>query len=181
MATENRIQIGVATLGEHVRTLDEASFRQLFDTHVDAVYRYCVRRASVPDAEDALVEVFATLWRRRASVRIDNELAWLYGTARKILANQRRSLARRMRLRERLELEPVTVGWDPVQPADRVLEALHRIPKKDREVIRLALWEDLDPPEIGQVLGCSAEAASMRLNRAYTRLSRLLAAQEAAR
>lgn len=171
----------MATLAEPQRTLSEADFRRLFDTHVDAVYRYCVRRAPLPDAEDAVNEVFTVLWRRRKSLDVENELAWLYGTARKVLANQRRSILRRIRLREKMELQPVTVGWHPAQLADRVLDALHRIPEKDREVIRLALWEDLDPSEIGRVLGCSGNAASMRLSRAYARLSRMLATQEATR
>ena len=45
----------------------------------------------------------------------------------------------------------------------RVLEAL---PKKTRELLKMAYWEDLSPNEIGQMLGISAATIRVRLLRA---------------
>lgn len=156
---------------------DEATFRRLFEQHLDAVHRYCRRRARADDADDAVAEVFLILWRRRGEGGSSADLPWLYATARRVLANQRRSLVRRMRLTDRLAREPVTVGRQQ-EPDDDIRDALTRLTERDREVIRLSLWEDLAPAEIGQVLGCSAKAASMRLHRALERLSQQLSTQE---
>lgn len=159
---------------------EEAAFRRLFDQHLDAVHRYCRRRARPDDADDAVAEVFLILWRRRREVGSSADLPWLYATARRVLANQRRSLVRRMRLTDRLAREPVTVGRTE-EGDDYVRDAITRLGERDREVIRLSLWEELTPAEIGQVLGCSSKAASMRLSRALDRLSQRLPTQETTR
>ena len=51
-----------------------------------------------------------------------------------------------------------------------VLSALAGLRPDDREVLRLAAWEGLDPREMGLVLGCSPNAAAIRLHRARRRL-----------
>ncbi len=155
----------------------EADFRKSFEAHVDAVNRYCRRRARPDDAADAVSEVFLILWRRWPELGSSVNLPWLYGTARKVLANQRRSIRRRLRLTEKLFQQPITVGHESVA-GEEVLKALDRLSVSDREVIRLSLWEDLSPTEIGQVVGCSPNAASMRLHRALDRLSQRLSSQE---
>jgi len=43
---------------------NEAKFRRIFDAHVSVVHRYCLRRLSVADANDAVSEVFLVAWRR---------------------------------------------------------------------------------------------------------------------
>ena len=59
--------------------------------------------------------------------------AWLYATARRVLANQARASARRGRLRDKLSAQPVTVlaVEDPL--ADRVHDALAALGNRDRE------------------------------------------------
>jgi RNA polymerase sigma-70 factor (ECF subfamily) len=181
--TPQHVAHEVATMDEMravVHGDDEAAFRRLFEQHLDAVHRYCRRRARPDDADDAVAEVFLIVWRRRHEVGSSADLPWLYATARRVLANQRRSLVRRMRLTDRLAREPVTVGRQQ-EPDDDIRDALTRLTERDREVIRLSLWEDLAPAEIGQVLGCSAKAASMRLSRALDRLSQRLSPQEISR
>jgi RNA polymerase sigma-70 factor (ECF subfamily) len=44
----------------------------------------------------------------------------------------------------------------------------------DREVLTLAAWEGLDAGEIATVMGCSRNAARIRLHRARRRLAREL-------
>ena len=50
--------------------------------------------------------------------------------------------------------------------------------ERDREVLRLATWEELEPREIAEVLGLSAPAVRKRLSRARARL-RAVAGHEA--
>ena len=96
---------------------------------------------------------------------------WLYATARRVIANQRRSSRRRVALHERLALEAASAPQEP--PPDReealVHEALRRLGPRDREVLLLAEWEGLSPAQIATVLGCLAVTARGRLHRARRR------------
>jgi RNA polymerase sigma-70 factor (ECF subfamily) len=149
-------------------------FEALFATCGSDIVAYCGWRADSPsDAQDAVAEVFLTAWRRfdvvpeGVAARV-----WLYATARRVIANQRRSLRRRRALQERLALEAMTVPPEPSAP-DRektlVHEALRRLRPNDREVLLLAEWEDLSPSEIAAVLGCLTVTARGRLHRALRR------------
>jgi RNA polymerase sigma factor (sigma-70 family) len=96
----------------------------------------------------------------------------LYATARRVIANQRRSSRRRLALYERLALQAATAVQEP-SPTGReealVHEALRRLGPRDREVLLLAEWEGLAPAEIAAVMGCLAITARSRLHRARRR------------
>ena len=50
------------------------------------------------------------------------------------------------------------------------MEAISRLPERDREVLYLVAWEQLSPAEAAVVLGVSPDAARTRLHRARKRL-----------
>lgn len=83
---------------------DEAAlFSDMFEEHFDDLWRFARRRCnSSSDADDIVAETFAVAWRRRADVPVDATRLWLFGVARHVLNNQRRSSVRRDRLRLRL-------------------------------------------------------------------------------
>ncbi len=147
----------------------EDVFRGLYAEHYGAVYAYCVRRLGSDDAADATAEVFTVAWRRIWRVPSDaGALPWLYGVARNIVANHRRSRRRRERLEARLAGHP-TAAWTELQGGlDGVLASLR---DDDREILMLAAWEGLGSEDLGRALGCSAGTASVRLHRARNRLS----------
>jgi DNA-directed RNA polymerase specialized sigma24 family protein len=96
----------------------------------------------------------------------------LYATARRVVANQRRSRRRRVALYQRLALDAAVVVQPPPSPTLQetlVYEALGRLGPRDREVLLLAEWEDLSPAQIAAVLGCLAITARGRLHRARRR------------
>ena len=155
-------------------------FDQLFDDHYRAVYRYCVRRVGITDAEDATADVFAVAWRRLDEMPEDaSTRAWLYGVAYRVVGNQYRTRLRNLRLVARIG--SMTAG-DPGHPepeADREVEALHRalssLSQDDRELIRLSSWEGLTRGEIAVVLGIHENAVDQRLHRARARLKSRMA------
>lgn len=108
------------------------------------------------------------------------ELPWLYGVARRLMANQRRGNMRRLRLFDRLVGERPPPREAPT-PSSEILEALERLRPADREVLRLAAWEELNAAEIAVVLGCTANAAALRLSRARRRLRDELTEMDAIR
>jgi len=80
--------------------------------------------------------------------------------------------ARGRRRRERLAARAAGDAPGASSEADPagVLAALAGLRPGDREVLRLAAWEGLDPQAMGLVLGCSPNAAAIRLHRARRRL-----------
>jgi RNA polymerase sigma factor (sigma-70 family) len=149
-------------------------FDTLFASYGSDVVAYCSWRAgSASDAQDAVADVFLTAWRRLDDLpEGDAARVWLYATARRVIANQRRSSRRRVALTERLAREVVSARQEP-PAADReetlVHEALRRLGPRDREVLLLAEWEGLSPAQIAAVLGCLTVTARGRLHRARRR------------
>jgi RNA polymerase sigma-70 factor (ECF subfamily) len=153
----------------------EEKLRRLYTLHGRAVLAYALRRTSSPeDAADVVAETFLVAWRRLDSVPSGDALPWLYGVARRVLANQRRAAHRRVRLAERLcqELPAAIQAVDPpVTTTGPVMAALRKLSADDQEVLLLAAWEQLEPNEIAEVLGVSRIAARSRLHRARRRLA----------
>ena len=126
-----------------------ARFDALFATYNRDVVAYCGWRAASPaDAQDAESEVFLTAWRRLDDVPADDAArVWLYATARRAIANQRRASRRRTALCERLALDATpTAAPAPGSEPVLVREALQALSAVDREVLLLSEWESLSPP-----------------------------------
>ena len=150
----------------------------LFAAHFEAVRAYCLRRLPVGDANDAVAEVFMTVWRKIDDVPPEPATRpWLYGIARNKVAHARRGFSRRVRLGQRVgALAPATTdGPETVVLSqaenDSLIEALEGLKAADREVLMLRAWEELTAPEIARTLGISVAAAEKRITRATNRLA----------
>jgi RNA polymerase sigma factor (sigma-70 family) len=153
---------------------DRRRFDALFDAHrLDIASYRSWRTASRTDAEDAVAEVFLVAWRRIESVPAgDAARAWLYATARRVMANQRRSRRRRAALEDRLVQERLVdaSGTATVTREEAaVRDVLARLGDRDREILLLVEWEGLRPAELAAVLGCREVTARGRLHRARRR------------
>jgi DNA-directed RNA polymerase specialized sigma24 family protein len=136
-------------------------FDALFAAYRADVVGYCGwRAASTNDAQDATAEVFLTAWRRLDGVpEGDAARIWLYATARRVLANQRRSSRRRAALRKRLALEAESSPREP-SPHDREEALVHEA---------LGRLRTRSPAEIAGVLGRLTVTARGKLHRARRR------------
>jgi RNA polymerase sigma-70 factor (ECF subfamily) len=143
-----------------------------FDRHYRDVALYCRRRCPTPeDAEEAATEVFAVAWRRIGDLpEAPEDRLWLFGVARRVVANQARGRRRAERLEQRLRSErpPAHVAAPEVGAVGRALGALS---DGDRELLMLACWDDLRPAEIAKVLNQPAPVVSTRLWRARRRFA----------
>ena len=154
-------------------TADRAAFAALFEAHFDALLAYARRRTDqLSDAEDVAADSFTVVWRRWADLPRDpsNHLPWLYGIARRVVANQRRGSARRIRLWERLNALRLGPGISGSARLSSALEALARLRDDDQEILRLVAWEDLSHAEVAVALGITTNAAAIRVHRARRRL-----------
>ena len=158
-------------------TKTEAQFAALYNAHLAAIVNYAARRTSDPDAVDVVAETFAIAWLRLDELPVDNALPWLYGVARRVLANQRRGNLRRHSLHTKLCAEWLPRTSEIVERPEHapLFTALESLADDDREILLLAGVEELRPIEIATVLNVSAEVVRNRLSRARTRLRTALA------
>jgi RNA polymerase sigma factor (sigma-70 family) len=160
----------------------EERFDALFRLYLPDMVAYCGWRSiSQADAQDAVAETFLAAWRRLDEMPEGGDARlWLYGTARRVLANQARAGRRRERLSARAaetwegdEASVAGASTDYEPAAQAMVGAVHRalacLKPQDREILLLAEWEGLTPTQIGAVLGCAAVTARGRLFRARRR------------
>jgi RNA polymerase sigma-70 factor (ECF subfamily) len=153
--------------------------RERFDALVEAcdakIVAYVRRRAPEAVVEDVVGETFLVTWRQLERVP-DDPLPWLYGVARRVLANERRGRRRRTGLAARIAFEhrapelPVFAA----QVSEAVREALLALSPREREAILLVAWEDLSADQGAVAAGCTAAAFRVRLHRARRHLVRAL-------
>jgi RNA polymerase sigma-70 factor (ECF subfamily) len=157
---------------------DTERFEALFAAHRAAILAFAIRRAdSAEEAADVVSDTFTVAWRRLDDVpNGDGALPWLYGTARKALANTRRAGQRRDALAVRagnelaVALDAAAAKSLAVGPAHELSDAsrssLMGLREEEREALLLVAWEGLKPRDVAQVLGISPITARTRIHRA---------------
>lgn len=133
-------------------------------------------------AEELLQDVMLAVWQGAAHFRGESQVyTWLLAIARK-----RAITARQKRRPDDLPLSDETSAHTPgllealvhqdEQAAIRA--ALNTLPPDQRETLELIFYHDLSGPEAAAVLGVAPGTIKSRLNRAKTKLHRLLRRQE---
>ena len=142
----------------------------LFESHASAMYRtilaYTGGRADV--AEDAVGEAFARATVRSAELR--DPVAWLYRVAFNVANDE----LRRQRRAGGSSRESVQ------QPPElsSVLEALKRVPPRERAVMTLFYVMDLPVSDIAARLGVASATVRVHLTRGRRHLAALLGDEE---
>jgi RNA polymerase sigma-70 factor (sigma-E family) len=126
-------------------------------------------------AEDLVQETLGRLYPRWSKVaRADQPAAYAHKVLIRVFLTQRRRRSSR---------EQPTAGLDriagSVEDADvslrvTLLDALGRLDRKDRAVLVLRYWEDLDAPTTAALVGMTPAAVRTRSVRALARLRELL-------
>lgn len=153
-----------------------ARFEAVFAAESRAILGYALRRVdAAEDAADVVAETFLVAWRRIDDVPAGADARpWLYGVARRVLANHVRGNRRRTRLGERLREElltrPDVIRHDEDDAAAAVRDAMLRLSDDDRELLRLTSWEGLGPAELATAMSLPPATARTRLHRARNRL-----------
>lgn len=159
-------------------------FEEIYAANHRAVLGYVLRRTdNCDDAADIIADTFLTAWRRLDDVPDDGEARlWLFGVAKRMLANHHRGERRRTALSDRLRADLAAAYRSPGYTAElaEVAAAFSSLPGADRELLALAAWEGLDTGQIATVLGCSPNAVRIRRHRARRRFAGQLARHRAA-
>lgn len=161
-----------------------STFEEIYEKESDTIFRFCVLRVS--DREQALditQETFVRFWQSLGKGEtIENPRAFLFTITRRLIIDWYRK-------KKSLSLESLSYGedetsYDPpdeatmnnleVGPEGRyLLTKLEELSPVHRDPITLRFIEGLTPGEIGEVLGISTNAASVRINRALGELRKI--------
>jgi RNA polymerase sigma factor (sigma-70 family) len=153
------------------------AFEELFSAHYWAVRGYVLRRGPSASTEDVVAETFLIAWRRLDSLG-DDPLPWLFGVARRVMANQQRAEHRRSALAARLRelVGGESSPWEPpAAMSEELAVAMIRLSPTEREALLLVAWEGLEPARAARAAGCSAAAFRARLHRARRHVTAALA------
>lgn len=153
----------------------EKVFMEAFESYSNAIYRFCVVKVSNTElAEDMTQEVFTRYWQYvRDEKEIANVRAFLYTIANNMAKDwykKKKSESLDMHLEAGLSVESKEVGAQMLSEYDEALSAMSGLEERDKDVLHLRFVEGLEPKDIAVILGETANAISVRLNRAMVKL-----------
>ncbi|PNY81929.1 RNA polymerase sigma factor [Deinococcus koreensis] len=149
-----------------VQAGDQGALRALYDAHHAGLYRFLRASLGREDAEEVLQDVFVTAWQRAGTFRGASTVStWLYGIAR----NHARNRSRQVKVT--WELQESDALHSPEQlDFLAALQAVRRLPTKEREVVELVSLGELSLQEAAQVLGVPLGTVKSRQHAARAKL-----------
>lgn len=160
---------------------DVEAFESLYDRYAAHVHGFLLRLlGDSAGAEDVAQHTFMRVHAARDSFDERRGFrTWIFTIARRLAMNwlERRGPPADEQLERELP-DPLSsperraLARDEARAVERALRALSR---GDAEVLLLSRYQDLSHAEIGEVVGCSADAAKMRVHRALKRLAVIMA------
>ncbi len=164
---------------------DPEAFGELYDRHVVRVYRHIYYLVGSPaEAEDLTAQTFLQAWEaiERYQIRGAPFVSWLLRIAHNLAVSYLRSKRERAQLHDGIVDEGTRRDPEAVaeQKADeeRVREAILGLRDEQRQVIILRFVEDLEYPEVAQIIGKSVAAIRVIQHRALNALRRRLRLDE---
>ena len=180
-AAADRGHLGERALLERAQK-GAAGFGELFDAYYDRIYAYAYRRVGARVvAEDIAASVFEDALRGIKRVRWQGKpiVAWLYRIAARRVVDYYRGARADVPLDD--EARAAEDGLDGIEIAEdyaAVRRALDSLGASDREIIRLAFFDELSGAEIAAMLNCTPNNVYVRLHRALKKLKAMLESEE---
>ena len=155
----------------------------LYDMHHQAVRTFARRLlGDISTAEDLVQDTFLTFCDAASKVKEGGSVRnYLIGIAANLSRHHVRSLARRRKTIERMELEPVVNSvsspeqeFDREQLAQQLQWAMDQLPHEHRVTFVLSELEERSGPEIASILGIPEATVRTRLFHAKKKLREIL-------
>jgi RNA polymerase sigma-70 factor (ECF subfamily) len=163
-----------------VVTGDRSAARELYDAHVDRVFRLAYRlTGDEHDARELTQDTFIRAFQQLPKFRGDSALAtWLYRVTVSVASNNRRRHRRRDRETDLTAVADVATGGAPeAEPdlRDRMAAAIDGLPEIYRTTFVMHDVEGYTHPEIAGALGVAEGTSKSRLFIARGMLRKTLA------
>lgn len=154
----------------------KAYFLQIYDAYADDLFRFCFLKVSSREfAEDLTQEVFTRFWQAlREGTIMRSERALLYTIARNLIIDWYRK--KKESSLDALTDEGIEFAGEGSKEiiekaeAAEAIRVINTLDESSREVVLLRFVEGLSPKDIALLTGESANAVSVRLNRAIKKV-----------
>jgi len=142
-------------------------------------------------AEDVTAQAFERAYRRRASFKPERgtHRAWLFGIARNLLRQYHKHNRIESAARERLGMPSAWAECEDYEAVDERMAAsslapllrvaVRALPAEQQKALELRIVQQLDYEEVAGALGCTQNAARLRVSRALRALGLKLRGAEA--
>lgn len=168
---------------------DTEAFAQLYDRHVDAIYRYVMLRVSTREqAEDITEDVFLRAWKNLGRFQPKRPiLHWLYRIAHNRIVDEHRRKAQQNDSLDAMNESGHQIASpqpDPVhtvisnEEIDTLRNALATMSDDEQSLLFLRFTENLAFREIAEILNKSEGACRVLQHRALKKLAQKLRPHE---
>lgn len=164
---------------ELIRSGNNLAFNRLFDRYWKSLYAYSYKIFKDHDlSEDAIQEVFASLWEKRETLNIKNVKAYLFQAVKfRIAANIRRVRFTELHLQVLDKLNYVRDVEDRINYQElntRIENALKVLPDRCREIFYMSRFRNMSNQEIADQLNISKRTVENQISRGLQQLSQSL-------
>jgi RNA polymerase sigma-70 factor (ECF subfamily) len=165
-------------------TLDtEKQFLEAYETHSDAIFRYCYYRVFDREkAKDFVQETYFRLWKYMVKgTEVENIRALLYKIARNIIIDE--SKKKKSSSLDQIMEKGFSPSQDPRQKTEdyftgkEIIEIVKSLEEKYRDVIIMKYIEDLSTKEISEALGETENNVYVRICRGIEKVKEILKKQ----
>ena len=139
---------------------------QQYGAHVVGLCTLLLKDAHL--AQDVAQETFIRAWKQ-GNLRQETEKAWLTRVAVNLCRDEQRSRWFR-HVDRRITPEELPLQADAHDTDSDLLDSVHRLPAREREVIVMHYWNDMPPEEIAALLHIDRATVFRRLQRGRRRL-----------
>ena len=143
----------------------------IYEAHAQVLVRFATGLVGPSDAADVVASSVLRAMTSKSWPQVTDHKAYLYRAVANEARSQYRSTMRR-RAREQRVASRELVYQPDVRP--EVLEAVSELSPRQREVVVLTYWEDLNETAVADRLGVSPGSVRRHLGRARQRLRSLL-------
>lgn len=164
---------------------DPQAFREFYERYAQWLRAWFARQTSSDAvALDLTAETFAQAWhalRRFRDLAGGSGAPWLFGIARNLLRQYHKHNRIETAARERLGMPRTTAESEEYERAEdrieaallgpRLHDAVGALPAEQRRALELRVLEQLSYDEVAGRLGCSQNAARLRVSRALRTLT----------
>jgi RNA polymerase sigma-70 factor (ECF subfamily) len=140
---------------------------ELYGKHAEALTRFATGLVGPSDAPDVVSEAVLRCMASARWMTVRDARPYLYRAVLNQARQSHRSAMRRAARDARIAFPAPT---DPPEVRPEVLEAIARLSLRQRAVIVLTYWDDLDPVQIAERLQISDGSVRRHLARARARL-----------
>jgi RNA polymerase sigma-70 factor (ECF subfamily) len=144
---------------------------QVYEKYADELIRFASSLVGPSDASDVLSVAVIRAITSPQWPGVSNRRAYLYRSVLNAARSRRRAEQQR---RARETRYGASVGWEPAQVRPEVLDAIGRLSARQRAVVYLTYWDDLDPAAAAELLGISEGSVRRHLARARANRRRTL-------